>query len=181
MKAKYKISTLIKAYREEKNTEEYLLKIIECMRPIINKYAHKIGENEYEDAQQELTLAILESLEKMKCYDNEGQCIMFIVNAVRNRFFELSRKKQNTRNMEILDELTSEMNEPVIKNSYGEVEFWTDLSTLIKCKSELQKAIAYFTLSESMTDQEIASRLHISRQYVNRCKKMIFHNLKSYV
>lgn len=180
MEARDKITNLIRGYKEANNTDN-LIKILNCFQPLIDKYSRKLGKNEFDDAQQEFRLAILESLQKMKNYDNEGQCINFLKNAVRNRFFELVRKEQNKKDREILEGELLDNQRLQVSYSYQEIEFLADLNKLIEFQSALQISIAGFVLSETMTDQEIAQKLHISRQYVNRCKKDIFHKLKEYV
>ena len=70
MKAKYSIIELIEMYKLGIDKEENMLKIIECMEPIINKYSKALGWKEYEDTQQELKLSVIEAVGKIKVYDN---------------------------------------------------------------------------------------------------------------
>ena len=46
-----------------------------------------------------------------------------------------------------------------------------------ECKSDLQKEIMKCCILEEISDTDIANRLNISRQYVNRCKKRIFKKI----
>nr|WP_305182779.1 hypothetical protein [uncultured Schaedlerella sp.] len=180
MKAKYSIIELIEMYKLGIDKEENMLKIIECMEPIINKYSKALGWKEYEDTQQELKLSVIEAVGKIKVYDNEGKGIKFLTNAVRNRFYEIYRRNKNLKNEENSEiELFEAIYNQDLKH-YDDVEFKIDLEKLIKCNSLTQQKIAYFILYKGSTDTEIAEYLKVSRQYVNRCKKIIFKMLNEY-
>lgn len=174
MKAKYDILKLISLYKMNIEKKENLMKLIECMQPVINKYARKLYEGESEDMCQELTLSLIEAVNKIETYNNEGKVINFLVNAVRNRFYELYRKnkilkKEEMHEIDILENMCDCNNQ-----LYADIEFKVDLGKSIHCNSRIQRNIAYYVLCENISDTEIARNLHISRQYVNRCKKQIF-------
>ncbi len=179
MKPKYDIIKLLKNYKTSYD-EKSLLKIIECMYPIINRYSRQAYWSEYDDMQQELMLSVIEAAQRIENYDNEGASIKFLANAVKNRFLELYRKHRNIKNQ---IGFASEMLENICNHdyeSYADIEFKADLKSLTNCSSPLQQQVAYYILSENTTDTEIARNLNVSRQYVNRCKKTIFHALHSY-
>lgn len=174
MKAKYDILELISLYKMHVKKKENLMKIIECMQPVINKYSRKLYEGENEDMRQELTLSLIEAVNKIETYDNEGKVVNFLVNAVRNRFYELYRKNKMLRNEEayeidILEDICG-----YNSRFYADIEFKIDLGKMIHCNSKIQEKIAYYVLCENFSDIEIAKNLNVSRQYVNRCKKQIF-------
>lgn len=180
MKAKYSIIKLIEMYKLGIDKESNLLKIIECMEPIINKYSKALGWKEYEDTQQELKVAVIEAVNKIEVYDNEGKGIIFLTNAVRNRFYEMYRKNKQLKNEESSETETFESIHNHDLKHYDDVEFKMDLEKLIKCSSPTQQKIAYYILYKGSTDTEIAEYLKVSRQYVNRCKKTIFRMLLEY-
>ncbi len=180
MKAKYTITRLIEKYKLGINKEENLLKIIECMEPIINKYSKVLGWKEYEDTQQELKLAVIEATNKIEVFDNEGKGIKFLTNAVRNRFYELYRKNKHLKNEENSDiEIFENIHNHDLRY-YDDVEFMVDLKKIIKCNSLIQQKVAYYIIYKGSTDTEIAEYLNVSRQYVNKCKKTIFEMLNDY-
>lgn len=180
MKAKYSLIELIEMYKLGINKEDNLLKIIDCMEPIINKYSKALGWKDYEDTQQELKVAVIEAVDKIKIYDNEGKVIKFLTNAVRNRFYEIYRKNKHLKNEEDSEIETFEAMHNNDMRHYNDVEFKIDLEKLIRCNSLTQQKIAYYILYKGSTDTEIAEYLKVSRQYVNRCKKIIFKMLNDY-
>lgn len=180
MKAKYSIIELVERYKYGIDKEDNLLKIIECMEPIINKYSKALGWKEYEDSQQELKLAVIEAINKIEVYDHEGKVIIFFTNAIRNRFYEIYRKNKHLKNEENSEIETFEVIHNYASTHYDDVEFKIDLEKLIKCNSMTQQKIAYYILYKGSTDTEIAEHLKVSRQYVNRCKKTIFKMLNEY-
>ena len=82
------IHTLQQAKNGDTSAQE---QIILKFQPMIRKYAYKCHAMEYEDAQQELTLALLIAIQSIKYIQNEGACICFIQNALKNHFKYLCR------------------------------------------------------------------------------------------
>ena len=162
---------------KEKGDADAILEIVRYMQPLINKYSKNSYLAEYEDMQQELCLALLESIHKIKKIENEGQCVQYFANAIRNRFYEMYRSWKALK-IEILG--NSELlilNIVDSKNYYSEIEFFIDMISGAECKSDLQKEIMKCCILEEISDTDIANRLNISRQYVNRCKKRIFKKI----
>ena len=86
--------TLIKDIKKDKNKFVYLIR---KMDPLINKYVLLLYKDEKEDIYAEMTLALWESFQKLNYYEEDGQIIKFLSNALRNRFLELY--KQSKKNM----------------------------------------------------------------------------------
>ena len=63
---------------KEKGDADAILEIVRYMQPLINKYSKNSYLAEYEDMQQELCLALLESIHKIKKIENEGQCVQSV-------------------------------------------------------------------------------------------------------
>lgn len=170
------ILELVKVAKEKRDTDA-ILQIVQYMQPLINKYAKNSYLAEYEDMQQELCLALIESIHKIQKIENEGQCVQYFANAIRNRFYEIYRAwKSLKREMPGNDELLT-LNIADSKNYYSEIEFFIDMVSGAECKSDLQKEIMKCCILEEISDTDIAKRLNISRQYVNRCKKRIFKKI----
>ena len=170
------ILELVKVAKEKRDTDA-ILQIVQYMQPLINKYAKNSYLAEYEDMQQELCLALIESIHKIQKIENEGQCVQYFANAIRNRFYEIYRAwKSLKREMPGNDELLT-LNIADSKNYYSEIEFFIDMVSGAECKSDLQKEIMKCCIVEEISDTDIANRLNISRQYVNRCKKRIFKKI----
>lgn len=174
-----KILELLVAYKE-KGDQEALLTLIECMNPIIDKYSKCSYFMDYDDSQQEYKLAIIEAVIKIKKYDHCGACVIYIANAVKNRFYELNRKHNNIKNEQSSEQYILEQIIQGGVNQYCELEFKLDVWELTKCSSEIQEKIKRYVILNEVSDVEIANRLSVSRQYVNKCKKEIFKKLANY-
>ena len=114
------ILELVKVAKEKRDTDA-ILQIVQYMQPLINKYAKNSYLAEYEDMQQELCLALIESIHKIQKIENEGQCVQYFANAIRNRFYEIYRAwKSLKREMPGNDELLT-LNIADSKNYYSEI------------------------------------------------------------
>lgn len=173
---KFPAAEKIKKYRTE-GSSEALLELIEAFRPLIHKYARKFGVNE-EDAAQELTLALLESVKKMKYANDDGACINYIVTAVKNRFFSLMGRVAVER--ECLDaaempDMGMEMDE--IRES--EYRLWIRQCAWNMEDKKRRMIEDIFIENSSVSDT--AKRYGVSRQYVTRVKQQFVEVLKKVV
>ena len=166
--------------RGGKNKKEKMLCITNGLEPVINKYAKKLIGSGYEDMRQELLIAVIEAVERLGRYENEGQCITYLVKAIKLRYLELYRKSKAWR--ERFTHLDETYMESIGDNKevYADIEFGIDLKKIEKANNSLKREIIESILNYGMNDAEIACKLQISRQYVNRCKKEIFAELKNY-
>ena len=151
------IHTLQQAKNGDTSAQE---QIIRRFQPMIRKYAYKCHAMEYEDAQQELTLALLTAIQSIKYIQNEGACICFIQNALKNHFKYLCRI--SIRHSEY--EQTSD-------SDFGFIELNLSLQEYMRSLSSTRQKILSFILSEKYSTSEIADKLHLSVQYINRVKK----------
>lgn len=76
--------------------KEQFPRLIELMNPLINKYARTLYKDEKEDVRSELILALWESVSKLNYIENEGQCVLFITNALKNNFMNYIEIVKNT-------------------------------------------------------------------------------------
>lgn len=174
----YGVKELIVRYKKLGSNEDLMI-IIEKMMPIICKNASKFNLYEYEDIKQELILALIVAVNRISQYENEGQCVSFLIKAVRNRFLELCRlynkkKKETMLENSIIENMFSKC------DSYVDVNFYVDLARAKKCNTEIKNKIWNYVVLQQATDSEIASLLNVSRQYVNKCKKDLFNDLLKY-
>ena len=137
-----------------KNAGEEILK---RMEPLIKSYASRIHCMERDDATQELYLTLLNTLPYLNGKNfSEGECVRYMQTAIENRYRALCRYHLSEPEREDFDtcSLTLQADNPFDETLY-------DITTYIQYK----------------TDSEIASILHVSRQYINRQKKKL---LKTY-
>ena len=79
-------------------------KIAERMKCTIEKYVRSSFWEECEDARQEYILALWEAIMKMKYFDNEGQCVLYLNRAVEIRYYELQRRAAKITEHEEMEE-----------------------------------------------------------------------------
>lgn len=161
------LTTLIKEYQE--GNHECLLLIIEKLKPAIFKYAKKLFLNDFEDSVAELELAVLESVSKIPYTENEAQCLTFLINAIKNKYWELARKSNKISDAE----LPLEEQFPVysyLENEYSNCELRLDLERALSTCNATQKKLLSEIIFEGKSSSLVATELHISRQYVNRIK-----------
>lgn len=180
MLKEYSFCQLVEKYKMDLN-DECLLEVLDRMEPIINKYARKLYLLEFEDTKQELLIAVIESINKIQKYENEGQVVSYFCRAVRNRYLELCRKSEVTEKEDIYDEEKMKILISSFEETYLHIELYKDLEKYRKGKTKIEKVIIKGVLDEEKTDKELAEELGVSRQYVNRCKKKIFKELYSYL
>lgn len=158
--------------------KEQFSKLVITMNPLINKYTRILYKDDKEDVRSELILALWEAVTKLKYVENEGQCIMFMNNALRNKFYELYRNSRKSHDnqfvseMEMLDTTTFE------EKQYGDLVVKTDLDKYLRKYSGLRYQIYRAVLFENLSDYEIAVKYDVTRQYVHRLKKQLYSELK---
>lgn len=173
------ICSSIVNYKEKGNTDS-ILPIIIKMQPMINKYARRLYLFEYEDMKQEMAIAIIEAINKIDVYENEGQVILYLCRAIKNRYYEMCRKStlvEKEDKCDIEEKLKQEMN---LEGAYLEVELACDLEKYTKGKNKIECEIIKGIIKEE-SDKNIAERLNVSRQYINRYKKVVFKDLYFYL
>ncbi|WP_310603665.1 sigma-70 family RNA polymerase sigma factor [Anaerosporobacter sp.] len=151
------------------------------MQPLIKKYTKKLYFMEKEDATQELNLALIEAIYHLTSYDNDAMCLTYLQKSVINKYNYLC--KANIKRSSLLNEFTEVPDTISDIINYSDVEFFTDINELLKDKNDKEKMIAKYILLHHFGDAEIALRMGLSRQYVNRVKKNIFkefyHDIKT--
>lgn len=173
-----RICDLIINYKNGVDREKNILSIVDRFMPLIIKNAKQLSYMEFDDVKQELIIAVILAVEKIETYECEGKCVNFIAIAIRNRYLELYRDAKKIKEHQIsMDELYHE-NDNCHQNSFEEVELLIDVKRKQKEWGILKYKIILGVLLLHMSDKEIAEKLNVSRQYVNRCKKEILKKMK---
>ena len=160
------IYDIIKSAQKDKAQLEILLN---RFTPLIKKYSRKLFFLEREDAEQEIIIAIIEAVKRMKVYDSEGECISYINNAVLYKYYSLCKSSIKEQKIEVLEIDNAFL--PYIEN-YEDVNTYIDLSISMENLSNKYKDIVILLL-KGCSDSEIAEDLGVTRQYINRIKKNI--------
>ena len=159
------------------NKEKFLL-IIDKMTPLINKYVRLLYKDEKEDMHSEFVLSLLEAINSMQYYKEDGQCVYFLSRALKNKFLEQYKKSKQHFDAEasVEDEFFTEisMDEPV----YDDWLFHEDLKTMLLKTEGKQAVILRDIVFHEESDAVIAERHSVSRQYVNRVRRKFYNLLK---
>jgi len=159
-----------KLVMESKTNQNSMLKLLNQMQPLVKSYVKKLFFVENSDAEQELCLSIIEAVRSIKNCETDGQCITYINNAVKYRFAYLCKK--NIRKESIEDFYNDDVEEFIYLEKYDDIEIICDWQKKKYRLTEKQKEIFRY-LELGYTDTEIANRMQMSRQYINRIKKKI--------
>lgn len=84
---------------QAKNDSKYMQSLLCIMEPLVKSYAKKIFFLDWDDATQELNLAIIEAVKTIATCEDDYQCLKFITNSVKYKFAHLCKrnlKKENT-------------------------------------------------------------------------------------
>ena len=164
------IISLLQDYQND--SAEACEQILECMMPLVKTYAGKIHCMDHEDAIQELQLSILEALPYLNPKNGAGKCISYIEKSVIHRYYALCKRYLSIPASEsIEDHYASLPTVPAYDDTLLDIEAY--IRTLPKSGGK-QQIFSYF-FYEDLSDKEIAERMHLSRQYVNRIKKQLIH------
>lgn len=154
---------------EAKFDENKMVQALDLFTPLINKFAEKLFFMDKEDAEQEMKLAFIISVQNISYFHSQGECIAYIKNGLYHRFCVLCR--DNYKNKEEL----------IGDNQLHDCRFeerYNDIDIIYNYEKKLAKMPPIYTkifrlLLEEYSDKEIGTILHLSKQYINRIKKKI--------
>lgn len=170
-----RLNELIEEYR--KGDDNQFLLITERFNPVIFKYARLLYKDEREDTISELELSLLEAVHKIEYFSNEGQCFIFLSNALKNRFLELYRKSKKKFDHE--QQLDWDYDYCSSYNEYTDTELKEDLKRYLSGYNDRQRKILFSIFIEGKSNTEVASEYHVSRQYTNRIKNKLCQEIKN--
>ncbi|MBR3772529.1 MAG: sigma-70 family RNA polymerase sigma factor [Clostridium sp.] len=165
------ISELIQRYQTTQDDLSFSI-LLERFKPLIKKYAKRLYYLEFEDSQQELTLAVYEALNNMTNLENEYACISYLTKSIYHRFcklYSVSAAEQKRKDTQVpYDNLALSSEDIRIKDQL----FYYDCKKLLNSVNGSKRSILCM-LIKGYSDREIADHLHCSRQYINRIKKSL--------
>lgn len=141
---------------------EILNELIIRFKPLIISCSNQSGwKIETEDMQSILTLKLITLARGMKVTENEGQNVKFIAQALRNHHIDMVRSINRKERVEVVS-----LENATDKGARDEhnIEFEDMIKGLTKRKQEIIR----LKFQEMYTDKEIADKLGISRQSVNK-------------
>lgn len=157
--------------------KEALNQIINRFKGTIKKFSTQLG---YEEAETDLIIGLIETIGKMKLSKleskNEGVITNYIYNSIKNKRTELYRKHVIGVHEEL--EINLEITEDKSNYQIEDKIFMTDLLDLL---TDIQKIILVEKFMKGYSYTEIANKLQISRQAVNKAKNKALERLKRYL
>lgn len=164
------VTELLKHCNEDTETMNELLT---RFKPLIMSYSRKSGwKIETEDMQSILTIKLIEIVRKMKVLDSEAKNVKYITTSLRNHFLDVVKKINRIESVEIVS-LES------VTDTGNQDEDETVFYDMIKGLDERKKEIIRLKFKEMYTDKEIADKLGISRQSVNKQLRATYKILTS--
>lgn len=166
---------LISMIKEDKN-QFYLL--MDRFKPLINKYTGMLYRDERDDIYAEFIMALWESVQNLVFYENDGQVVNFITNALKNKYLEMYRTSRKWHdNIASVDKSEIEV---IAKSDslYDDILTWMCLKKIYDGITENKREIFMLIFKEGLSDIEVATRLQMSRQYVHRIRKEFYEKIK---
>lgn len=158
--------------------KESLMEIIKKFTPLIIKYKRRLN---YDGAYTDLIICLIETVYKIPIKHNSSmlkeECILgYIKIAVKNRYIHLSKKNSAIYRAEVElnseiagEDLTSEMVESIA------------VSELLDNLTQRQRMVIKGIFFDKSTEAEIAKKLNISRQGVNKAKRRALKKLRKHL
>ena len=160
----------------QKGNKEEIVEVINQSDPLIKKYQRILYKDAAEDVRAEMILALWEAVLRIKCIESEAQCVKYLMNALKNKFYELYRKSRHKNDNETrVDEFIA-IEKGYIDKDYADITTEIDVKKFLQQYKGMKYEIMYLIMVEHLSDIKIADRLGISRQYVNRQRRELQQN-----
>lgn len=163
------MAEFVKLIQRAKTDDDKMMEILNKLSPLRNKYVKKLFFLEKEDAEQEINMAIIEAIKGIKKSETDGQCLLYIKNAVKFKYVYLCKKNIYHCQEECYEGIENDSLYMYIE-MYEDIELMFDIEKEKEKLSSKQKKIFEYII-EGYSDMEISKRMGISRQYINRVKK----------
>ncbi|AFV01530.1 MULTISPECIES: sigma-70 family RNA polymerase sigma factor [unclassified Dehalobacter] len=149
-------------------------KIIWRFIPLIKKYSRKLN---YDGAESDLIIALLEIINNFPFYkksNNEKEFIAYITVSIKNEYIKLSKKYCKILNFEV------ELKEDIYKDPLMDIdpENMVLLNMLLEELPENQQKILKELFINGFSENDLAEKLRVTHQAVNKTKRKAINNLK---
>ena len=164
------LSEMIEEYRS--GNREVFVQIAEKMRPAIRNYAARLYRWEREDAQQELTLALLEGIRNIQYVHSEGECVRFCHTCIRHAYVRIVRKEKWEVRLE------EEYTPAGASRDFSEDSvFYLDVEKILLSLKGRKRAIMENLILYGNNEKETAEIIGVSHQYVSKIKYEIMGDI----
>lgn len=166
---------------EIKKDKENFGILVNKFHPLIKKYIRILYKDEKEEIYAELVAALWEAVCSIVFYDDEGQVISYLTNALKNKYSELYRKSRKYYDHTIGIEECELEGKRSADNTFDDILIMDELQRIRDRLKGRKRQIYDLIFLKDYTDLEVAAKLGISRQYVHRIKKELVWMIKEEV
>lgn len=170
----YEMIELIK--KAQGNDKESMMQILNKFEKLINSYAKKL---KYDGADSDLVLCVIDLIKNASVWEtnklkNTDEIIAYITVVIKNQYIKLSKKYSKICSMELLfeeirgDKFSKDIN----------IDEHIIITNLLEKLPLSQKQILEYLFLMDYEEIEVAKKLNISRQAVNKTKNRALKNLK---
>ena len=155
-----------------------MLELINKFKPLIKKYSRNFF---YEDIETDLTIALLQTAQKLKLSnfdkDNEGALVNYFSSVVRNTYIDAVKKsKQYLGHVSLFERADLDNFEGL--DPFKELESSIEVNFLLKNLSPLQKDVIVDIFIFEKSEVEIAQKRNITKQAVSNTKVRALKKLR---
>lgn len=163
--------------KSKNGDKDCLMEIIERFTPLLKKYSKNLSSDE---VFSDLEITLIETIKAMPLKKHssmkEEQIVAYINKAIKSKYIKLSKKNKLIANREI------ELNLDIAGIDYmDKIERKNIIYSLMDKLTSLQKEIIIQKFIYGYSEVEIAKKLHVSKQAVNKSKKRALETLKGYL
>lgn len=162
---------LIELLKDAKTDQQCMLEVIGQFQPLLSSLARKNGwKVETEDMESLLTIKLIETVRDMEVPEDVGACVHYISARMKFSFLDLVKKLNKISDSEV----STEFMEQSHQYDSSDITFDSIVSPLDARKQE----ILHLKFKKMFSDQEIAVKLGISRQAVNKHLRQAYKELR---
>lgn len=159
----------------KKKDKEALLELLIKFKPAIQKFKRQLN---YEEAETDLIISFIEiiykiNLEKLK--KNDAVLVKYIYSSLKNKKTDLLKQRINHFNEKVT---LVELNDNIEAPQYIDNQDNLFICDILKGLPARQKSVIVDKFIKGYPDIEIAEKLNISRQAVNKLKNRGLENIK---
>lgn len=156
---------------------EKIIDVINEFELTIKKFSIKLH---YEEAETDLIIAFIEMIRSINLNkfdsDNKGAIVNYIYNTMKNKHVDLFRKHVQRRKEEV------EINLDIIADTEEfNMESGIFMENLLSNLTNRERIIVKEKYIKDHSDIEIAEKLHITRQAVNKARNKALGKLRTYL
>jgi len=168
---------LCEAIKKSKSgNDEATMEIINKFRPLIDKYSRKL---EYDTASTDLIISLIILIRNIPIgrekLTNDISTAAYIASSIKNQYIRLSKSNRFYKNEIPMTDIV------LLSKSEEKIETSFILGEMMDKLSDKQRFIITSIFFYGYTESELAKKMKVSRQAINKTKKKALKTLKKYL